>query len=751
MSRCLWLLLAVSLLGCSRSEEPDVASESEGSNVLDVETDRDSTAGRWQLVFYDIPESDPSPTPVSIALIEIEDNEAKLLDMPQNGPEFKIHEARIDKTSVQLTLDVNTLKLEFVGKLADSRIRGNVALPGGEAAPAEMLATTSPVLGESAPIAASKEYDDALHSDDPTTAMIEFAAEFPTSPLALMALRRSVTRLKPDAKPDFVQSAVAKYLAMAGSWGEKLERSAAIVAASSLAAKNLELDLAGKLLTDVEQKIEQDGDPELQGDLVLAKRALRIARIEVKLESGDESQQAVGVADLKQMLTENPTDPDVMQRLAEYAEEQDDAEQAIEFYGRLAVLPGYEMFMRQRAGQDLDPRTLPSERAARLWKQEHENLEGFEDRMVELYRDVVHEIGVPDLDITQAGNQTVLVELFTGSGCPPCVAADVATGVVSHKFPADRVFVLRYHQHIPMPDNMVSPASESRFDYYAGQGTPTTMVNGKNVSGGGSVLQSRAVYELLAEAIQPLLSEEAEAEIALSAEVVDETQVAITASVTAQQSLADSYRLRLAIAEDEILEPAPNGILLHEMVVRAMPGGPSGIAAKDGQLAFQGQVDLAVIRNEILDYLDKFERGRDFEFNRKPLEMRKLHVVAWVQDDSTKEVLQARWIPVEVNLPPLEQPGEDSPPTQPADATEATKAEQPAKAPPKSDAADAPESPEKTGATEKSESTEKPESSETTEKPEQTDSPRSAKPPEADVKPKPGGQPGPSPDPGDAS
>jgi len=98
--------------------------------------------------------------------------------------------------------------------------------------------------------------------------------------------------------------------------------------------------------------------------------------------------------------------------------------------------------------------------------------------------------------------------LFTGASCPPCVAADLATGVIEASFPHSKVIVLRYHQHIPAPDPLTNTDSEARFILYNHGGTPSTNINGQTVPGvAGGVERVDSSYKQLLEALIPALSE----------------------------------------------------------------------------------------------------------------------------------------------------------------------------------------------------------------------------------------------------
>src|SRR5204862_922525 len=78
-------------------------------------------------------------------------------------------------------------------------------------------------------------------------------------------------------------------------------------------------------------------------------------------------------------------------------------------------------------------------------------------------------------------NRAVLVELFTGAQCPPCVAADLAFDALEKAFPSSDVVLLQYHLHIPRPDALCNADVEKRATLYRAtlDSTPTIYLNGK--------------------------------------------------------------------------------------------------------------------------------------------------------------------------------------------------------------------------------------------------------------------------------
>ena len=77
-----------------------------------------------------------------------------------------------------------------------------------------------------------------------------------------------------------------------------------------------------------------------------------------------------------------------------------------------------------------------------------------------------------------------------------------------------------------------------------------------------------------------------------------------------------------------------------------MLGGPEGTAAKDGKLAISESIPLADLKSSLAEYLKKYEDGENYDFPAKPLDLRKLHIVAFVQNDESHEVLQTNTVSV---------------------------------------------------------------------------------------------------------
>jgi hypothetical protein len=246
--------------------------------------------------------------------------------------------------------------------------------------------------------------------------------------------------------------------------------------------------------------------------------------------------------------------------------------------------------------------------------------------------------------------RVALVEVFTGAECPPCVGVDVAfDGLLKTYKPTDAVF-LQYHIHVPGPDPLTSEAGMDRGLALFGErlSAPAVLVNGKPVGrGGGPAAAGKEKYAEFTAAINEQLEKPAAVKLALSVAKADKGLTA-TAKVTDLDKPGEKVALRFAVVEDRVRYPGGNGVRFHHQVVRGMPGGLKGfpLTKKDQERAVT--VDADALRAELTKYLDEFARTEgEFPRGDRPLALRNLKLIAFVQNDETGEVLNAAQIDLE--------------------------------------------------------------------------------------------------------
>ncbi|MEX0728331.1 MAG: hypothetical protein WD065_18820 [Planctomycetaceae bacterium] len=555
------------------------------------------------------------------------------------------------------TDDENEVTLDFEGTLQDGIVYGNLLIPGGEANTMRLIPTNDKNLkahnkpDETPP--GRKVLTKAVESKDPFAAMQKFCEQYKQSPISLEVYKQLIAASKETgAEADVVKEIYNQYIETAKLWGPRMEFDARLEGAILLAFTGNLLEFSLDVFNELEQSIPE-GMEEIKAKIEVGRDKARVELALLDLGSDDVAVQQEANETLKIFHEKNPFDPNLTFSLAKQMEKMERTDEAIELYAELASLPMLENFLQ------IDPakqQAMPSQTLEKLWTEKHGNTDGLSGYLDEVYAKRIHSFVKEPVDSALNGNRVQLVELFTGAECPPCVAADVATGGVEATFAPSDLLVIRYHQHIPGPDPMSNEESEARFAYYPLQGTPSVLLDGAGVEGvGGYLPQTLGAYNRLKKQIEDKLGEGSDVNIELQASGTA-PEYTVTAKIGGLPDDADDLRLRIVLAEKEVHFVAGNGVRLHEMVVRTMLGGAKGIAVSADQPEVKETVNVDELKTRLSNYLKAFEEGQDVEFPQKPLDLNRLQVVAFVQNDKTKEVLQATSIP----LTPEDQPPEGS-------------------------------------------------------------------------------------------
>jgi hypothetical protein len=308
--------------------------------------------------------------------------------------------------------------------------------------------------------------------------------------------------------------------------------------------------------------------------------------------------------------------------------------------------------------------------------------------------------------------RTVLLELFTGSACGPCVGGDLAVEGMLHAYPRSEVVVLAFDQHIPEPDPLANPDSVARASEYGVDGTPEYVIDGtKQDIYGGDRSGSKDLYDKLTKVVNgeaslasnvevKLTATEAaggtvhaEAAVTLPGEAAIEKAIAAKPKEEAPTTEAQAAKpapakkgkkakpvapaakpaeaatpaepakphleVNFALVEDEVRYSGENGIRFHRMVVRSLarPADSGFEIQDDGTRTLDASFDPAAISRSLTSYLDGYEAQNDrfgkITFLTKDMKMQTPHlgVAVWVQDMTSHKVLQAAFVPVEKAAP----------------------------------------------------------------------------------------------------
>ncbi len=260
--------------------------------------------------------------------------------------------------------------------------------------------------------------------------------------------------------------------------------------------------------------------------------------------------------------------------------------------------------------------------------------------------------------------RVVLLELFTGSECGPCQASDYAFDGLLEHFPDTALAALQYHIHVPGPDPMTSPESLQRARYYGVHSTPDAYFagNGRRV-GGGNRSRAPFFFRDYKGLVEKRLAQPSGLEIGLSGNLEGKALHFRSTVRSSGELPVEDLKLRLALAEAEVHYTGLNGVHFHRNVVRAMlpdaagatlTRAPASQAASDGdQAAMLGEVrgvlELAELEQRLKAFLDDFEQqsGRRFKERVEKIDPRQLRLIAFVQNDQTREVLEAAIVDVQ--------------------------------------------------------------------------------------------------------
>ncbi len=286
---------------------------------------------------------------------------------------------------------------------------------------------------------------------------------------------------------------------------------------------------------------------------------------------------------------------------------------------------------------------------------------GFEAKIDALYAKLMPAVFTLPPRTLPAGGHTALLELFTGSGCEPCVAPDLAVESLLATYGRHDLAVLEYDENIPRPDPLTNPASESRAVMYRVGSTPEAFLDGAPLPVAGS---TRGDAENVVVGFASELEDEAAQPSPLRL-TLEGTQTAGAVTAHAAISLAPGVpagsipgraAVHVALVQDDIRYSGENGIRFHRMVVRAMGpetalrlgAGPAGESSQSVDAGF----DLGTVETTLRSYLEAYEHRNDrfgeirFRTTDLPLDPAHLGVVVWVQEVATRAVLQAAFLAV---------------------------------------------------------------------------------------------------------
>ena len=447
--------------------------------------------------------------------------------------------------------------------------------------------------------------DSAMMSSANQNILTTLTQKFPEQKDRIVAQVDKIVATTPDFSKSFTFSGLATTLVEAG-FLEKAEE----VASKGLALTEEELAKSAKQRR-ASYQVALGRIYLKQGNIAKAERQLKLA------------------------FANNPQLATAALGLAELAEKKKDEKAAFDYYVSALALGGRVPDDTRKKTEALLAKTNPGD-----------DLEALIDTKY-------NKLNAPPFAVmhyTKTANRShrLLGEVFTGAGCGPCVAADLAFDLMMERYKRDDFIVLMYHLHIPLPDPMTNLATIARGKFYTVNGVPSYAVDGKMPqAGGGGRDNTKFVYDRMNPTIEKRLEFAAEADLKLEA-TLDGNVIKTKATLEKFTGKATDLKLHLVLAEERLRYSGENGVRFHPMVVRSMAGeNANGFAVKADGTTGEWKFDVAAISAELQKYIDEYEskpdRSEPFKFKAKmhAINGNALTVVAFVQDEKTKNILQA--------------------------------------------------------------------------------------------------------------
>ncbi|MAZ94341.1 MAG: Omp28 family outer membrane lipoprotein [Bacteroidales bacterium] len=247
-----------------------------------------------------------------------------------------------------------------------------------------------------------------------------------------------------------------------------------------------------------------------------------------------------------------------------------------------------------------------------------------------------------------SGNKKILIEDYTGHGCVNCPGAAVLAQELKEKF-CDRAVIIAVHAgYFAQPDFENNPVFAANFTTEAGNEWDTYFGNSAKGNPNGLIdrAQINDSYVIFpqswAEVADPLLMEPAEALITINNDFsISNNTLTTNIKTEFQQDIEGSFKVIVCITQDNIIAPQKNNdpeigptpidsTYVHNHVLRGTLNGSWG-----EYVSTTGTVAM----NEV------YEKTYYIEFPASWIP-KDCHVVAFVYNESNKQVLQAEEIPV---------------------------------------------------------------------------------------------------------
>ncbi|MFP6770119.1 MAG: hypothetical protein VB859_18230 [Planctomycetaceae bacterium] len=497
-----------------------------------------------------------------------------------------------------------------------------------------------------------------------------FCREHPDTSLALdislkaliqtMRVSRANAGSTKMSLPDF-RKAVDEHLELSLRWGPRMKSINTLILAHLAMNSGYPPEVPLAMTANLAQKFSDKswGGPllralsDMEGLCQRMQARIQADEATLQLASKETGGHAKSLTKLRELRKDFPFSHFITYPLAEQAEKAKRLDEALALFGEIVALPLIERLLEYEWDQKGQKRVLPSDTLARLWKQKHGDTKGLPVFLDKVYGEAVTALAKSmTVEPPKASGRHVLCELFTTVRVDAVIAGELSTAALRQRFGDDRVIVVRYHPLNPTRnseggDPLANDASLTRLAFYRSQVAPSLMIDGTRLNEiDGVLVDASRVYRSVVEKAVARMAVPSDWTVTLSARRTGES-IKVTARAKGKTPATENQRLRLLLVEERVLTPrAVNGIRRQDMVVRWQIDDGDGVEPADGGFALDQSVSLAEVRKQLTAELVRFERLQGMNFPDKPMEMKSLYVIGFIQDKSTHEVLQSSMVKV---------------------------------------------------------------------------------------------------------
>lgn len=662
------LTMSVWVCGCNDSDPPETGSDSVtpeqvlGTNEdskpedgIPFELNRESEElyGGWLLYAQD--ETTEVPLGVmDVALLPETDPkqyQVQFMDFDEKDGTLKPAEWIVKTNQIEVSFLQGQQVLIFQGSLQDGSVNGN--LIGGKrmCVPARLVRPKEQALQEMPKphlVEGIHDFTEVMDAGAEWDSLVRFIEEHPGSPvipnaiytLAMQAGPRQISTEKLEELFGLIDQSTSM-------WGERLQDFVRLNALLQLSSDYRNPELIEEMFASLEGKFEEPvWKAHAEFFMETLQKDVELCNLVDAIRQADGNDRNEIIEQLQQKLEENRFNVKLLVATAETLADVSDKQSAIEWYQKLVAVPGMEERYRAIYERFANEMQRPSSRLAELWKEVHGSEDGLQESLEREFEVLLSSYQVPEIELPDPNGKQVLIELFTGTACPPCIAPDLAFTVVRDRLPQDRVILLQYHVHVPAIDPLTCQESQARYGYYNPSGVPTAIVNGRvheNLAGDASAVPG--VLQLLVDEVVEELSAQATMQIDAKVTPAADGTSTFEATVKADE-ISDRWRLHAALAESEVRYRGYNGVPVHNMVVRKLFTPSQGQEPAGDSLTIQGSIDPAAIRKDLKKQMDVLRERREIQFADGPLDLDDLVLVVFVQDVQNRRVRQVVSVPV---------------------------------------------------------------------------------------------------------